>query len=129
KPLPSDGANCYCPEDRKGLTPAVGCGSQAEERRRRRITSERGWAREDRCDHDAQYRPACLCEHRAPDDEDQRAGTDPEHEAAERAGSGLLCMEADESADKKRQCIDGRTVEQPTEETYADEGGKRGHGG
>jgi hypothetical protein len=38
-------------------------------------------------------------------------------------------MEADEGADKKRQCIDGRAIEQPTEDTYADEDGKCGHGG
>jgi len=127
--LPSDGANCYCPEDRKSLTPALGRRSQAEKHGRRRITCERGWGREDQCDRDAQDLPTRLRERRAPDDQDQRAGTDPEHDAAERAGSGLLCTEADEGADEKRQCIDGRAVEQPTEETYADEDGKCGHGG
>jgi hypothetical protein len=33
-------------------------------------------------------------------------------------------MKADVGADKKRQCIDGRAVEQPTDETYASEDGK-----
>ena len=38
-------------------------------------------------------------------------------------------MEADEGADKKRQCIDGGAVEQPAEDTDAGEDGKCDHGG
>ena len=38
-------------------------------------------------------------------------------------------MEANEGAEKKRQCVNGRALEQPTEETYADEDAKCGHGG
>ncbi len=127
--MPGEGANCHRPDDRKGLTASFGRRSQAEEHGRHRITCERGWSREDQCDRDAQRRPPRLRERRAPNDQDQRARTDPEHDAADRASSGLLCTEADEGADEKRQCIDGRAVEQPSEETYADEDGKCGHGG
>src|SRR6516162_11424477 len=105
KSLPSNDTNCRCPRDRKDLTPSFGCRGQAEERGRRRITCERGWGREDQCDRHAQDRPTCVRERRAPDEQNQRAGNYTEHYAAERTGSSLFCMEADEGADKKRQCI------------------------